>query len=80
MTEKTFPLNKEQLEAVIAQYPTPFHIYDEKAIRQNIRNLKAAFSWAPEFREHFAIKATPNPRLLQVLAEEGAGSDCSSLP
>lgn len=80
MSEKTFPLNQEQLEQVIAKYPTPFHIYDEQAIRNNIRNLKAAFSWAPEFREHFAVKATPNPRLVQIMAEEGAGTDCSSLP
>ena len=80
MSEKTFPLSKEQLEAVIAKYPTPFHIYDEKAIRNNIRKLQAAFSWAPKFQEHFAVKAAPNPRLIQVLAEEGAGSDCSSLP
>ena len=77
MSEKTFPLSKEQLEAVIAKYPTPFHIYDEKAIRNNIRKLQAAFSWAPKFQEHFAVKAAPNPRLIQVLAEEGAGSDCS---
>ena len=80
MSEKTFPLTKDQLEAVIAKYPTPFHIYDEEAIRHNIRNLKAAFSWAPEFQEHFAVKATPNPRIVQILAEEGAGTDCSSLP
>ena len=80
MTEKNFPLSPERLEEVIKDYPTPFHIYDEKAIRQNIRNLKAAFAWAPEFREHFAVKATPNPRIVQILAEEGAGTDCSSLP
>lgn len=80
MSEKTFPLNKAQLEQVIAKYPTPFHIYDEKAIRNNIRKLQQAFSWAPSFKEHFAVKATPNPRLIQLLAEEGAGTDCSSLP
>ena len=80
MAEKKFPLSPERLEEVIKDYPTPFHIYDEKAIRQNIRNLKAAFAWAPEFREHFAVKATPNPRIVQILAEEGAGTDCSSLP
>ena len=73
MSEKTFPLNKAQLEQVIAKYPTPFHIYDEKAIRNNIRKLQQAFSWAPSFKEHFAVKATPNPRLIQLLAEEGAG-------
>ena len=80
MAEKNFPLSQEKLEEIIKEYPTPFHIYDEKAIRQNIRNLKKAFAWAPEFREHFAVKATPNPRIVQILAEEGAGTDCSSLP
>ncbi|BEU88307.1 diaminopimelate decarboxylase [Selenomonas sp. TAMA-11512] len=79
MTEKTFPLTKEQLERIIEMHPTPFHIYDEKAIRQNIRRFLKAFSWAPRFREHFAVKATPNPRIVQILREEGAGTDCSSL-
>ena len=80
MAEKNFPLSQAKLEDVIKVYPTPFHLYDEKTIRQSIRNLKAAFAWAPEFREHFAVKATPNPRIVQILAEEGAGTDCSSLP
>ena len=80
MAEKNFPLSQAKLEDVIKDYPTPFHLYDEKTIRQSIRNLKAAFAWAPEFREHFAVKATPNPRIVQILAEEGAGTDCSSLP
>ena len=80
MSEKSFPLSQAKLEEIIKEYPTPFHIYDEKTIRQNLRKLKAAFAWAPEFREHFAVKATPNPRIVQVLAEEGAGTDCSSLP
>ncbi len=80
MSEKSFPLSQAKLEEIIKEYPTPFHIYDEKTIRQNLRRLKAAFAWAPEFREHFAVKATPNPRIVQVLAEEGAGTDCSSLP
>ncbi len=79
MSEKIFPLSKEQLTKIVQSYPTPFHIYDEKAIRQNIRNLRSAFSWAPEFREHYAVKAAPNPRLLQIMHEEGAGTDCSSL-
>ena len=69
MSEKKFPISQEKLEEIIAKYPTPFHIYDEKAIRQNIRRLFKAFDWAPEFREHFAVKATPNPRLMQILAE-----------
>ena len=79
MNKKTFPLSQAQLEEVIAKYPTPFHIYDEKAIRENLRRLFKAFSWAPSFREHFAVKATPNPALLRIMAEEGAGADCSSL-
>ena len=65
---------------IISHYPTPFHIYDEEAIRKNVRQLLAAFSWAPEFKEFFAVKATPNPAILKVLREEGVGADCSSLP
>lgn len=80
MAEKTFPLNKDQLQEIIKKYPTPFHIYDEQAIRQNIRNLQKAFAWAPRFREQFAVKALPNPRIIEILHEEGAGTDCSSLP
>lgn len=80
MAEKTFPLNKTQLQEIIKKYPTPFHIYDEQAIRQNIRNLQKAFAWAPRFREQFAVKALPNPRIIEILHEEGAGTDCSSLP
>ncbi len=79
MSEKNFPISQERLEKIIQQYPTPFHIYDEAAIRQNIRRLFKAFAWAPSFREHYAVKAAPNPRLLQILQEEGAGADCSSL-
>ena len=79
MTEKVFPISRERLEEIIEQYPTPFHIYDEKAMRENFRRFKRAFSWAPHFTEHFAVKATPNPRLLQLLHEEGAGTDCSSI-
>lgn len=80
MAEKTFPLNKAQLQEIIKKYPTPFHIYDEQAIRQNIRNLQKAFAWAPRFREQFAVKALPNPRIIEILHEEGTGTDCSSLP
>lgn len=74
------PFTKEQITEVIKKYPTPFHIYDEQAIRQNVRKLINAFSWAPEFKEYFAVKATPNPHLLKILREEGLGADCSSLP
>ena len=77
--EKKIPLSEAQLREVIKQFPTPFHIYDEAAIRQNVRNLIAEFAWAPAFKEYFAVKATPNPTLLKVLKEEGVGADCSSL-
>lgn len=79
MSEKNFPLSRQELLDVIKTYPTPFHIYDEHAIRENIRRLKRAFAWAPEFREHFAVKAAPNPRLIEIMKEEGAGTDCSSI-
>ncbi|ATW26039.1 diaminopimelate decarboxylase [Candidatus Formimonas warabiya] len=79
MAEKTLPFTKEQLEEFIKEYGTPFHIYIEKDIRENVRKLKSAFSWAPEFKEHFAVKATPNPYILKILREEGLGADCSSL-
>ena len=76
---KTPFVTKDQLEAIAAQYPTPFHIYDEKGIRENARRLKAAFAWNPGYREYFAVKATPTPGILKVLQEEGCGCDCSSL-
>ena len=79
MAEKKLPFTPSQLTEIIRQYPTPFHIYDEAAIRSNVRNLLAAFAWAPQFKEYFAVKATPNPSILKVLREEGAGADCSSL-
>jgi diaminopimelate decarboxylase len=79
MTEKRVPFSKEQIENIIKKYPTPFHIYDEKAIRNNIRNFLKAFKWA-NFKEYFAVKATPNPYILKILKEEGCGTDCSSLP
>ena len=75
---KTPFVTKEQLEAIAAQYPTPFHLYDEKGIRENARRLKAAFAWNPGYREYFAVKATPTPAILKILKEEGCGCDCSS--
>ncbi|MCI8399862.1 MAG: diaminopimelate decarboxylase [Oscillibacter sp.] len=75
---KTPFASQAQLEAIAARYPTPFHIYDEKGIRENARRLKAAFSWNPGFREYFAVKATPTPAILKILHEEGCGCDCSS--
>lgn len=77
--EKIPFVTKEQVEEIVKTYPTPFHIYDEKAIRENARKLKAAFSWNPGYREYFAVKATPNPFILKILQEEGCGVDCSSM-
>ena len=72
-------VTKEQVEEIAKVYPTPFYVYDEKAIRENARKLKKAFSWNKGFREYFAVKATPNPFILKILQEEGCGVDCSSL-
>ncbi|MDR1301138.1 MAG: diaminopimelate decarboxylase [Treponema sp.] len=77
---KSFPLRKAQLEAVVQQYPTPFYLYDEAGLRQNARAIRQAFSCFPVFKEHYAVKALPNPFILKILAEEGFGADCSSLP
>ncbi len=71
--------SKAELEAVSKIYPTPFHIYDEKAIRDNARDVQKAFAWNPGFKEYFAVKATPTPAILKILREEGCGVDCSSL-
>ena len=76
--KKSF-LTKEQIAEVVKKYPTPFHIYDEKGIRENARNMAKAFSWNKGFKEYFAVKATPNPFLMQILKEEGCGFDCSSM-
>ena len=78
--KKSFPLSHEELVNLTKTYPTPFYLYDEKAIRENMRYFKKAFSLFPQFREFFAVKACPNPYILKVLAEEGCGTDCSSLP
>ena len=69
----------EQLKEITKTYPTPFHIYDEKGIRENARLLKKAFSWNQGFKEYFAVKAEPNPYIMKILKEEGCGADCSSL-
>ncbi|MBQ2766395.1 MAG: diaminopimelate decarboxylase [Clostridia bacterium] len=76
---KTPFVTKAQLEKIIETYPTPFHIYDEKGIRERARALNAAFSWNKGFKEYFAVKATPNPVLLDILKQENCGADCSSL-
>lgn len=80
MAQKTLPFSEQQLQDIAKEYGTPFHIYDEKAIRENVRRLKNAFSWVDGYKEYFAVKATPNPYILKILAEEGIGADCSSLP
>ena len=72
-------VTKEQLETITQQYPTPFHIYDEAGIRKNAERLKQAFAWNPGFREYFAVKATPNPYILNILKEYDCGTDCSSM-
>lgn len=69
----------QQVEEITKEFPTPFHLYDEKGIRENARKLYEAFSWNKGFKEYFAVKATPNPFLLQILKEEGCGADCSSM-
>ena len=72
-------VTKPQLETIARDYPTPFYLYDEQGIRENARALNRAFAWNPGFKEYFAVKATPNPRILKILHEEGCGTDCSSL-
>ena len=80
MSEKTFPLNHEQLEKLTETHETPFYLYDEKAIRENMRRFTKAFSILPSFKEYFAVKACPNPYIMKILKSEGCGADCSSLP
>jgi len=72
-------VTKEKLEEIIREHPTPFHLYDEKGIRENAGRMNRAFAWNPGFKEYFAVKATPNPVLLGILREEGCGVDCSSM-
>ncbi len=69
----------EQLKEIIKTYPTPFYLYDEKGIRENARALKEAFAWNPGYKEYFAVKATPNPYLIEILKDYGCGCDCSSM-
>ena len=77
-TMPNFTLTDEVFFRAAEQFPTPFHLYDEKGIRENARLLNKAFSWCPSFREYFAVKALPNPAILRILKEEGCGLDCSS--
>jgi Diaminopimelate decarboxylase len=76
---KTPFVTQDQLLEITKQYPTPFHIYDEKGIRENAKKLNQAFSWNKGFKEYFAVKATPNPYIINILKEEGCGVDCSSM-
>ncbi len=78
MAMKRMFVNLEQLQQIVKKYATPFHLYDERGIRENVRRLKKAFEWNEGFMEYFAVKATPNPKILQILKEEGCGVDCSS--
>ncbi len=80
MASKALPFTQEQIVQIAEKYPTPFHIYDEKGIRENARRLKHAFEGVHGFKEFFAVKALPNPFIMKILKEEGFGSDCSSLP
>jgi len=78
MSEKYFPLTRTDLVKLAERYPTPFYLYDEKGIIENVRRIKAAFSVFPAYINHFAVKALPNPVILKMLAAEGFGADCSS--
>ena len=77
MTKTPF-VSKEVLEIITEQFPTPFHLYDEKGIREKARALNAAFAWNKGFKEYFAVKATPTPAILKILQEEGCGVDCAT--
>lgn len=78
MEKKPFVTN-EQLQEIVKRFPTPFYLYDEKGIRENAKAVKEAFSWNKGYKEYFAVKATPNPFLIQILREYGCGCDCSSM-
>jgi diaminopimelate decarboxylase len=79
MFEKKLPFTKDKILEIAEKYPTPFHLYDERAIRETSRSLTRAFSWNPGFKEYFAVKASPNPFLIKILVSEGFGVDCSSM-
>jgi len=79
MVSKELPFTEEKIKEIISEHPTPFHIYDRKAILENSRKLKEAFSIVNGFKEYFAVKALPNPYIMEILKREGFGADCSSL-
>lgn len=78
MTTKKLPFSKQQLDKILEKYPTPFHIYDERGIKENARRFIRSFSWNPGFKEFYAIKSAPNPYLMKIMHQEGYGIDCSS--
>jgi diaminopimelate decarboxylase len=80
MATKVLPFSSDMLDSIARQYPTPFHLYDEKGMRENIQKLVEAFSWNKGFKEYFAVKAAPNPFLMKILKSYNIGADCSSLP
>ena len=80
MAKKYFPLTKNELDKLVQMYPTPFYIYDENGIVENAAKIKEAFSDFPEYKQHFAVKALPNPYILKILSYQGMGADCSSYP
>ena len=80
MAKKYFPLTKNELDKLAQMYPTPFYIYDENGIIENAAKIKEAFSALPEYKQHFAVKALPNPYILKILSYQGMGADCSSYP
>lgn len=77
---RDFPLSHDELLKLTEKFPTPFYLYDEKAIRENVKHFYKSFSAFPKFKEYFAVKACPNPYILKILESEGCGGDCSSLP
>lgn len=77
-SKKPLPFSAESIRRIASEFPTPFYLYDERGIRESARSLNAAFAWNKDFKEYFAVKATPNPQILRLLKEEGLGADCSS--
>lgn len=78
--KKTLPFSGDQISDIAKSHATPFHLYDEAGLRNTARNLNQAFAWSPNYINFFAVKANPNPYLLEILKDEGMGADCSSLP
>ena len=74
------PFTADKIEEILAKFPSPVYVYDAKGIQENARSLNQAFAWNPGFKEYFAVKATPNPKIMSLLKDEGLGMDCSSLP